>query len=292
MPERETIALLGTGTMGTGMGRNLLAAGFPVRAWNRTFARAAPLAEAGATVLESPAAAATGASVVLTSLSDGAAVEAAMNGPDGALKALGEGSVWLQSSTIGVADTERFAGLARDHGVEFVDAPVLGSKVPAERGELTVLASGPERAGERCKLIFDAIGSRTIWTGEAGAGTRLKLVVNTWVNGMVGVLAETIALARALDIDPELFLTTIEGSPQGSPYARMKGDLMIQRKYPTAFSAALAAKDVRLAREAASANGVDLPISGALANLYRQAIERGLGDEDNSAIHEVVAPRD
>ena len=164
MPERETIALLGTGTMGTGMGRNLLAAGFPVRAWNRTFARAAPLAEAGATVLESPAAAATGASVVLTSLSDGAAVEAAMNGPDGALKALGEGSVWLQSSTIGVADTERFAGLARDHGVEFVDAPVLGSKVPAERGELTVLASGPERAGERCKLIFDAIGSRTIWT--------------------------------------------------------------------------------------------------------------------------------
>jgi 3-hydroxyisobutyrate dehydrogenase len=291
MPERETIALLGTGTMGTGMGRNLLAAGFPVRAWNRTFARAAPLAEAGATVLESPAAAATGASVVLTSLSDGAAVEAAMNGPDGALPALGEGSVWLQSSTIGVADTERFGGLARGQGVEFVDAPVLGSKVPAERGELTVLASGPERASERCKPIFDAIGSRTIRAGEAGAGTRLKLVVNTWVNGMVGVLAETIALARALDIDPESFLTTIEGSPQGSPYARMKGDLMIQRKYPTAFSAALAAKDVRLAREAAAANGVDLPISGALANLYRQAIERGLGDEDNSAIHEVIAPR-
>jgi 3-hydroxyisobutyrate dehydrogenase len=292
MPERETIALLGTGTMGTGMGRNLLAAGFPVRAWNRTFARAAPLAEAGATVLESPAAAATGASVVLTSLSDGAAVEAAMNGPDGALPALGEGFMWLQSSTVGVADTERFAGLARDHGVEFVDAPVLGSKVPAERGELTVLASAPERASERSRPIFDAIGTRTIWAGEIGAGTRLKLVVNTWVNGMAGVLAETIALARALDIDPELFLTTIEGSPQGSPYARMKGDLMIQRKYPTAFSAALAAKDVRLAREAASANGVDLPISGALANLYRQAIERGLGDEDNSVIHEVIAPRD
>ena len=291
MPERETIALLGTGTMGTGMGRSLLAAGFPVRAWNRTFARAAPLAEAGATVVESPAAAATGASIVLTMLSDGAAVEAAMNGPDGALPVLGEGSMWIQSSTIGVDETDRFARLASDHGVVFADAPVLGSKVAAERGELTVLASGPATARERCQPIFDAIGSRTIGVGGAGAGTRLKLVVNTWLNGLVGVLAETIALARALGIDPEQFLTTIEGSPQGTPYARIKGDLMIQRKYPTAFSAALAAKDVRLAREAAAARGVDLPISGALANLYRQAIERGLGDEDNSAIHEVVAPR-
>ena len=291
MPERETIALLGTGTMGTGMGRNLLAAGFPVRAWNRTFARAAPLAEAGATVVESPAAAATGASIVLTMLSDGAVVEAAMNGPDGALPVLGERSMWIQSSTIGVDETDRFARLASGHGVVLVDAPVLGSKIPAERGELTVLASGPATARGRCQPIFDAIGSRTIWVGEAGAGTRLKLVVNTWVNGLVGVLAETIALARALDIDPEQFLTTIEGSPQGTPYARMKGDLMIQRKYPTAFSAALAAKDIRLAREAAAARGGDLPISGTLANLYRQAIERGLGDEDNSAIHEVVAPR-
>jgi 3-hydroxyisobutyrate dehydrogenase len=291
MPERETIALLGTGTMGTGMGRNLLAAGFPVRAWNRTFARAAPLAEAGATVVESPAAAATGASIMLTTLSDGAAVGAAMNGPDGALPVLGERSMWIQSSTIGVDETDRSARLASGHGVVLVDAPVLGSKIPAERGELTVLASGPATARGRCQPIFDAIGSRTIWVGEAGAGTRLKLVVNTWVNGLVGVLAETIALARALDIDPEQFLTTIEGSPQGTPYARMKGDLMIQRKYPTAFSAALAAKDIRLAREAAAARGGDLPISGTLANLYRQAIERGLGDEDNSAIHEVVAPR-
>jgi 3-hydroxyisobutyrate dehydrogenase len=290
MPDRETIALLGTGTMGTGMGRNLLAAGFPVRAWNRTFARATPLAEAGATVVESPAAAATGATVVLTMLADGSAVDAAMNGPDGALPVLGEGCMWVQSSTIGVDDSERFAGLARDHGVEFVDAPVLGSKVPAERGDLTVLGSGPESVRARCAPIFDAIGSRTIWAGEGGAGTRLKLVVNTWVNGLVGVLAETIALARALKMDPELFLHTIDGSPQGSPYASMKGELMIRRKYPTSFAAALAGKDVRLAREVAAANSVDLPLSGALANLYREAVERGLGDEDNSVIHEIIAP--
>jgi 3-hydroxyisobutyrate dehydrogenase len=292
MPDRETIALLGTGTMGTGMGRNLLAAGFPVRAWNRTFARAAPLAEAGATVVESPAAAVTGASVVLTMLRHGSALDAAMNGPDGALPVLGEGCLWVQSSTIGVDDTQRFAGLARDHGVEFVDAPVLGSKVPAERGELTILASGPESDQARCEPIFDAIGSRTIWAGEAGEGTRLKLVANTWVNGVAGVLAETIALARGLEIDPELFLHTIDGGPLGLPYARMKGELMIQRKYPTSFAAALAGKDVRLAREAAAANGVDLPLSGALANLYREAVERGLGDEDNSVIHEIIAPRD
>jgi 3-hydroxyisobutyrate dehydrogenase len=291
MPERETIALLGTGTMGMGMAGNLLAAGFPVRAWNRTTARAAPLAESDATVAESPAEAATGASLVLTMLADGSAVEAAMTGPDGALAAVGEGSLWLQSSTIGVDDTERLAGLARDHHVEFVDTPVLGSKQAAESGELTILASGPATAKDRCQPVFDAIGARTIWAGEAGAGTRLKLVANTWVNGLVGVLAETIALARALDVDPEQFLTTIDGTPLGTPYARTKGDLMIQRKYPTSFSAALAGKDVRLAMAAAAADGLDLPVSRAIGDLYRKAVERGLGDEDNSAIEEILLPR-
>jgi 3-hydroxyisobutyrate dehydrogenase len=291
MSRGETIALLGTGNMGAALGRTLLGAGFSVRAWNRTAAKAAPLAEAGASVALSPAAAASGAGILLTMLADGQAVEAAVAGPTGALGALGDGALWVQSSTVGIGDTERLAGLAHQHGVGFVDAPVLGTKQPAEKGELTVLASGPEAARQRCEPVFDAIGSRTIWLGEAGAGTRLKLVVNTWIFGLLGALATTIALARALGVDPERFLATIEGSPMGSAYARTKGDLMAAGDYPTSFSVALAAKDVRLALEAAAEGGADLPVLRAIADLYRDAIDQGLGGADMAAIYEATRPR-
>jgi 3-hydroxyisobutyrate dehydrogenase len=303
MQPRETIALLGTGNMGAAMGRNLLRAGFAVRAWNRTAARAAPLAEAGASVAASPAEAARGAGILLTMLADGEAgilltmladgeaVEAAVAGPSGALAALGSGAVWVQSSTVGIHDTERLAGLARQRGVEFVDAPVLGTKEPAEKGELTVLASGPEGALRRCEPVFDAIGSRTIRLGEAGAGTRLKLVVNTWLNGFVAALASAIALALALGVDPEQFLAAIEGGPMGPPYARIKGDLMIAGDYPTSFSVELAAKDVRLALEAAREHGAELPLLRVIADLYRDAIDQGLAGADMAAIYEATRPR-
>ena len=291
MSPGKTIALLGTGTMGAAMGRNLLGAGFAVRAWNRTAAKAAPLAEAGASVARSPAEAASGAGILLTMLADGQAVEAAVAGPTGTLEVLGDGALWVQSSTVGTDDTERLAELARRHGVGFVDAPVLGTKQPAEKGELTVLASGPEAARQRCGPVFDAIGSRTIWLGEAGAGTRLKLVVNTWLHGLMGALATTIALARALGVDPERFLGTIEGGPMGPVYARIKGDLMVAGNYPTSFSVALAAKDVRLALEAAAEGSADLPVLRAIADLYRDAIDQGLGGADMAAIYEATRPR-
>jgi 3-hydroxyisobutyrate dehydrogenase len=291
MAGRATIALLGTGMMGAAMGRNLLRSGFGLRAWNRTATKAEPLAADGATVAGSPAQAAAGAGIVLTMLADGPAVEAAMTGPSGALGALGDGAVWVQSSTVGVHDTERLAGLAGQHGAGFVDAPVLGTREPAEKGELTVLASGPEGLHERCQPLFDAIGLRTLWLGEAGAGTRLKLVVNTWIVGLLASLASTIALARALGVDPEQFLSTIEGGAMGSAYARIKGDLMAAGEYPTSFAAALAEKDTRLALEAAAEHGADQRLLRVIDELFREAIDRGLGGADMAAIHEVTRPR-
>jgi len=290
MAPRETIALLGTGMMGAAMGRNLLRAGFPVRAWNRTSAKVAPLAEEGALAAASPAEAVSGAGIVLTMLADGEAIEATMAGPSGALAALGDGAVWVQSSTVGVDDTERLAAMAGQRGIQFVDAPVLGTRQPAEKGELTVLASGPGSARERCQPVLDAIGSRTLWLGEAGAGTRLKLVVNTWILGLVGALASTIALARTLGVAPEQFLGTIEGSPMGTAYARTKGNLMAAGEYPTSFSLTLADKDVRLAMAAAAAGGADLPLLRVVDDLCREAIERGLGDADMAAIYEATRP--
>jgi len=153
-----------------------------------------------------------------------------------------------------------------------------------------VLASGPGSARERCQPVLDAIGSRTLWLGEAGAGTRLKLVVNTWILGLVGALASTIALARTLGVAPEQFLGTIEGSPMGTAYARTKGNLMAAGEYPTSFSLTLADKDVRLAMAAAAAGGADLPLLRVVDDLCREAIERGLGDADMAAIYEATRP--
>ena len=162
---KETIAILGTGTMGTPIARHLLEAGFPVRAWNRTRERAEPLAAAGATVTGTPEEAVEEASVVLTMLSDGDAVEETM-GEDGVLAAMGERTIWIQAATVGVEFADRFATLAEEAGVGYVDAPVLGTKEPAEKGELVVLASGAEELHGRCGRIFDAYAKETVWVGE------------------------------------------------------------------------------------------------------------------------------
>ncbi|HLL58212.1 MAG TPA: NAD(P)-dependent oxidoreductase, partial [Rubrobacteraceae bacterium] len=218
-----TMAVLGTGIMGAAMARNLLAAGMQVRVWNRSREKAEPLVQDGATVAASPAEAAEGAGFVLTMLPEAGVIEEVAGGEDGALSTLSGDGVWLQMSTVGIEGHERLAALAQERGVTYGDAPVLGTKEPAEGGQLVVLASGPEEIRERCEPVFDAVGSKTLWLGEAGAGSRLKLVTNNWIVGLLGVLAETISLARATGVDPARFLEVIEGGPLGLPYAQMKG---------------------------------------------------------------------
>lgn len=283
------IAVLGTGLMGAPMARNLLAAGFGVRVWNRTSEKARPLADDGATVADNPGEAAAGADLLLTMLSDAGAVSEAAAG--GALDSLAEGAVWVQTSTVGLEGNERLARLAADRGVTYVDAPVLGTKQPAEQGQLVVLASGPEEAEERCAPVFDAIGSKYVWLGEAGAGSRLKLVVNNWITGLLGILGETFALARATEVDPQRFLETIQGGPLDSPYAQMKGKMMLDGEYPPSFTASLARKDVGLVMDAARAGGLDPAIAGAVAGYFDSAIEAGHGEEDMAAILEGIARR-
>ena len=284
-----TIAVLGTGIMGAGMARNLLAAGMEVRAWNRTREKAEPLADDGAKVAGGPAEAAEDADFVLTMLSDAGAVAEAVD-EGGALSALADGGVWLQTSTVGIEGSERLAGIADEHGVAYVDAPVLGTKQPAEQGQLIVLASGPEEVRERCEPVFDAIGSKTLWLGPAGSGSRLKLVTNSWIVGLLGALAETVALARAIDVDPARFLEVIEGGPLGLPYAQMKGQMMIEEEFPTSFSANLARKDAGLVLTAAEANGLRLPLAEAAADRFDEAINAGHGEEDMAAIYRATKP--
>jgi 3-hydroxyisobutyrate dehydrogenase len=276
--------------MGAAMARNLLAAGMEVRVWNRSREKAEPLADDGAKVADSPAEAAEGAGLVLTMLAHADAVAEAADGENGALSALPDDGVWLQMSTVGIEGNEKLAGIADENGVYYVDAPVLGTKQPAEQGQLIVLASGPEEVRDRCDPVFDAVGSKTLWLGPAGTGSRLKLVTNNWIVGLLGALAETVALARAIDVDPARFLEVIEGGPLGLPYAQMKGQMMIEEDFPTSFSANLARKDAGLVLTAAEANGLRLPLAEAAADRFDEAINAGHGEEDMAAIYRATKP--
>jgi 3-hydroxyisobutyrate dehydrogenase len=288
----ETVAVIGAGgTMGLPMSRHIAEAGMEVRAWNRSREKGEPLAEAGVEVVGTAAEAATGATMILTILTDADAVTSTMEGSDGVLAGAEEGAIWLQMSTIGIEGTERCAALAEQRGLVLVDAPVVGTKQPAEQGKLTVLASGPESAGERCEPIFDAFGQKTVWLGEAGTGTRMKLVINSWLLSLVEGLGETIAFAEGIDIDPAQFLEIISGGPVDTPYAQMKGKMMIERSFEPSFKLGLAAKDADLVLDAMERHDLDLPMLEAIRSRLDESA-REHGDKDMAATYLASAPRE
>ena len=283
-----TVAVLGTGTMGAPIARNLLKADFDVRVWNRTRARAEPLGEAGATVCDSPVEAVAGAAFVLTPLADGDVVAEVMD-EDGALGAMEDDAVWLQIATVGIAAAEEMAELAAEHDVVYVDAPLLGTREPAEKGELVILASGPEEVRDRCAPVLDAIGKQTRWVGEAGMAHRLKLVINMWLLALTGAAGEAIALAEGLGIDPRLFLETVNGTPIDTPYLQMKGGMILERELEPSFTLRLAEKDASLVMEAAAQANVELDLARATQDVFARAVEHGHGDEDMAAVYFAAA---
>lgn len=276
----KTVAVLGTGTMGAPIARNLASAGFDVRVWNRSAERAESLRGEGISVAESPAAAVAGADVLITMLPTGEIVREVA---EPALAACERDAVWVQMSTVGIDHAERLGQLASDRGVAYVDAPVSGTKEPAEKGELVVLASGPDELRDRLDPLFDVIGARTLWLGPAGAGTRMKLVINTWLLALVEGLAETVALAEGLGVDPARFLEAISGGPLDAGYAQLKGKAMLDSEFEPSFALALAAKDARLVRDAVAAEGLNLPLPGLIAERLKRADAAGFGDEDLAA---------
>jgi 3-hydroxyisobutyrate dehydrogenase len=275
--DQPTVALLGTGTMGLPIGLNLLKAGLPLRAWNRSTDKAAPLAAHGAAVTESPGDAVAGAGVVVTMLYDLASVGEVMRQAAGQFQ---PGATWIQLSTVGVEGTAELAELAAELGLVLVDAPVLGTKKPAEDGTLTVLASGPEASRAGCEPVFQAIGARTLWLGEAGEGSKLKLVANAWVLAVLEGIAESLTLADSLGLDPNLFLQAVSGGAMDAPYVQLKGNQMLKGDWTPAFAAGGAAKDAGLILQAAGNAGVQMPITQAARGFLQQAIEDGHGDSD------------
>jgi 3-hydroxyisobutyrate dehydrogenase len=283
------LAFLGTGTMGLPMARNLAKQDFPVHAWNRSRDRAAPLEQDGVQIFDAPGEAAEGCRILVTMLSD---ADAVLESAEPALAALEKSATWIQMSTIGIEGARRCAELADREGVTFVDAPVLGTRDPAEQAKLVILGSGPDQARETVQPVFDAVGGKTIWVGEAGASSRLKVVINGWIVGVVGVLAEVITSAEALGVDPQLFFDAVEGGPLDLPYAQLKGKAMMAQSFDdVSFRVALARKDGDLLLQAASDAGLELPIMQAAAKRLRAVEEDGHADEDMAATYWTSAPK-
>ena len=279
-----TVAVLGTGTMGAPMARRLLEAGFAVSVWNRTREKAERLGDAGAIVCDYAAEGVRGAAFVLTSVADADAVVETME-EDGALAAMEEDAIWIQVSTVGVAAAEQLAELAAEHSVPYVDAPLLGTKEPAEKGELVVLASGPQKLRERCAPVFGAIAKQTRWVGEAGAGSRLKMVANMWLLAVTEAAAEALALARGLGVDPNEFLETMKGSQIDTPYLHLKGEKILSDDFEPSFRLRLAEKDASLVLEAAKQARVELAVARAVHDTFARGVELGHGDEDMAATY-------
>jgi 3-hydroxyisobutyrate dehydrogenase len=279
------IAVLGTGIMGAPMARSLLRGGFPVRVWNRTRSKAEPLADDGATVVDTPAEAVAGADVLLTMLRDGAAVADAVTA---AAPGMDEGTLWLQTSTVGLTSLGSLVKLAQQHNLTMVDCPVLGTRAPAEQGKLIVLAAGPQDTKDRAQPVFDAIGQRTMWVGdsaESGAASRLKLALNSWVLAITSAVGEAVGLAEALGVDPGLITDAVSGGTLDVPYLHMKAGAIAKGDYTPSFTVRNAEKDARLIEEAAQHAGVRLDVAQATAARLRRAIDLGHGDEDMAATY-------
>jgi len=268
--------------MGSAMARRLLSAGLPVTVWDRSASASASLAEAGAVAAASAREAVRDAGVVITMLPTIEVVNSVVF-DGGVADDFTQGCVWAQMGTIGVGETtatrEHLA--ARRPDVVFVDAPVSGSKGPAEQGQLLILASGPAAAEEALGPVFAAIGRKTVWLGEAGKGSQMKLVVNAYMSILIEGVAEALELADRLGIGHQQLEEVIEGGPLDAPIADAKLHKMDQADFGAEFPLEWALKDVDLAISAAQ--GSDLPLLAALSRQWHVAVNAGHGRQDISA---------
>jgi 3-hydroxyisobutyrate dehydrogenase len=279
---RMTVAVIGAGIMGSAMTRNLVAAGLNTRVWDRSAAVTAPLAAAGAVVAPSAPEAVRDADVVITMLPTDDAVESVIF-DGGVADAFADGCVWAQMGTIGIESTLRIRDrLATERpSVIFVDAPVSGSKGPAEQGQLLILASGPAAAADQVDPVFDILGRKTLWLGQVGQGSVVKLVVNTYMSILIEGVAETMELADRLGISHELLAEAIEGGPLDAPIADAKLHKIDRGDYAPEFPLEWALKDVDLAISAAG--GQTPPLLAALSSQWHAAVTAGHGRQDVSA---------
>lgn len=276
--------------MGFGMAGRLARAGFEVRVWNRTIEKAQPLAGDGALVCADVGEAVAGAEVVITMLFD---VEAVLDVISRAGAELGPDVIWVQASTVGIDGSARITEFAAEEGITLLDAPVLGTKKPAEDGQLVWLVAGAEVAQNAVRPVLEAMGSKIISVGEElGRASALKLACNAWVLSVTAGVAQSIALAQSLDLDPQLFLDAISGGAIDTPYAHLKGKAIMSDDLTASFPVDGGLKDLTLITAAAEAGGLDASIIDAVRQAFSRASDRGHGQEDLAAVYFGIAPEE
>ncbi len=279
-----TVGFLGLGIMGAAMARNCLRAGHDVMVWNRTARATEPLAAAGAKVAATPARAAAHGDVIILMLTGPEACQAVLFGPGGVTESLGPGKTVINMSTISPAYARQAAAAIRETGADYVDAPVSGSKKPAEEATLVILAGGNEATIAAVEPVLLAMGKKVARCGEAGMGSTMKITVNFLLGAMAEGLAETVRLGEALGLSRNALLDVVMAGPMANDLYRLKDPMFRADDYPAQFPAKHMAKDLRFALEAATAAGAATPTLGALAGLYRKLVDAGLGDADFAAV--------
>ena len=280
------VGLLGVGLMGSAMAGRLLDQDIAVIAWDLDAGHVRAIESRGAEAAKEPREVVSGAGVVITMLPT---ADIVLDVVEPLLEDWPQDTVWLQMSSVGAAEADRLARAAAGHGIRLIDAPVSGSTHPAEQGQLTILASGPDTARTAVKPIFDALASRVLWVGEAGMGSRLKMAANHWMITMVGALAESMHLCEAMGLDQQQFIELLDGGPLGSVYAVQKLEEMRRHEYPAGFPVRLALKDLQLVREVEQSSRAAMPVLDVVLERFVTA-SRDLADQDLAAIYELDGP--
>jgi len=281
--QKVRVGLLGVGLMGSAMAHRLLDQGIEVVAWDRNPEQITAVEERGAKRGDEPAEVVRGADVVITMLPTAPIV---LDVVEPLLEDWPKETIWLQMSSVGASEADQLVEVARAHDVTLLDAPVSGSTHPAEKGELTILASGPDSAGAPVEPVFEALGSRVLWVGEAGMGSRLKMAANHWMIAMTAALAESMHLCEAMGLDQQQFVDLLDGGPLGSAYGLLKLDEMRAHDYPVGFPVRLALKDLELVREVEQSSKAAMPLLDVVHERFLAASEDH-ADEDLAAVYEV-----
>jgi 3-hydroxyisobutyrate dehydrogenase len=282
----KTVAILGLGTMGAGMAANLLKAGFSLSVYNRTVAKAEALTEAGARVVSTPAEAAKSASVIISMLADDAASRDVWLGKDGALGAAEKGAILIESSTVSPAWIADFAKLAEQHGVELLDAPVTGSRMQAEGGQLSFLVGGQATVLEAATPVLKSMSKEIVHLGPIGSGAKMKLINNFLCGVQVASLAEGLVWIERSGLDRDKALSILKAGAPGSPLLGAISGRMVSQNYTVNFLLKLMTKDLLYAQNEASHCNVDLKTAEVARELFETAIAQGFGDEDMASVVE------
>jgi 3-hydroxyisobutyrate dehydrogenase-like beta-hydroxyacid dehydrogenase len=281
---KPTIGFIGLGLMGGPMASNLVKAGFPVTVWNRTASKAESLVEQGAKLAANPRAVALQADVLITIVSDPAALEQVLWGANGAIEGLRRGSLYIDSSTVSPDLARRVAKVCADRGVEFLDAPVTGGNWGAEKGELLYMIGGDAKVFDRAKPVLDVLGKKFFLLGPNGAGQTVKLGMNLILAMQVDALAEALAVVTAAGVEGERLVEVLQSSMGRTALLDIKAPLMLKHEYKASFPLRLMQKDLRLALEMAREHGVTLPAAAAAYGTYTTVKDSSNDDPDYAGI--------